>query len=263
MNDYLCHRIIHHFTKKIIMAEQQEVKSKRDLLGERLKTKYPEKDYADDEALFGQIYDDYDEYENTLKQKGEAESRLTNMFSQYPHSARFIADMASGVNPWVGMVEQLGMDGITDIFDNPEYKEELAKAQEKYVERMAKSKELEDEYNVNMGGTLEMLREVQSEMNLGDEQIDQAVDLLMGIGNDAIVGKISRESFLMALKAINHDADMENARTEGALDGRNAKIVEQLHKPKPTDGVPMLAGSNNAPVTKSNKNSIFDLAAQA
>ena len=249
MNDYLCHRIIHHFTKKIIMAEQQEVKSKRDLLGERLKTKYPEKDYADDEALFGQIYDDYDEYENTLKQKGEAESRLTNMFSQYPHSARFIADMASGVTPWVGMVEQLGIDGITDIFDNPE--------------RMAKSKELEDEYNVNMGGTLEMLREVQSEMNLGDEQIDQAVDLLMGIGNDAIVGKISRESFLMALKAINHDADMENARTEGALDGRNAKIVEQLHKPKPTDGVPMLAGSNNAPVTKPNKNSIFDLAAQA
>ncbi len=245
------------------MAEQQEVKSKRDLVGERLKTKYPEKEYADDEALFGQINDDYDEYENTLKQKTAAEDRLTDMFSKYPHSARFIADMAGGVNPWVGMVEQLGIDGITDIFDNPEYKEELAKAQEEYIKRMTKGKELEDEYQANMGGTLDMLRQVQSEMNLGDEQVDAAVDLLMGIGNDAIVGKITRESFLMALNAINHDADVENARAEGAIDGRNTKIVEQLHKPKPSDGVPILAGSNNTPAKKPSGNSIFDLAAQA
>lgn len=245
------------------MAEPQEVKSKRDLLGERLKTKYPDREYADDEALFGQINDDYDEYENTLKEKSEAEDKLTQMFSQYPHSARFISDMANGTNPWVAMVEQLGMDGITDIFENPNYKDELAKAQEEYVSRLTKANDLEEEYKTNIQASLEMMKQAQEELGLSDELLDQAVDWLMGIANDAIIGKFTRESLDMALKAINHDADMENARAEGAVEGRNTKIEEKLRKPKSSDGAPMLAGTNNAPARKAPRNSIFDLASEA
>ena len=48
------------------MAEEKQVKSRRDQFGERLKKKYPDREYADDEALFGQINDDYDEYDNKL-----------------------------------------------------------------------------------------------------------------------------------------------------------------------------------------------------
>lgn len=246
------------------MAEPQKVKSKRDLVGERLRTKHPDREYADDEALFGQINDDYDEYENTLKEKTDAENKLTNMFSQYPHSARFISDMASGVNPWVAMVEQLGMDGITDIFENPKYKEELAKAQEEHVKRLTKANDLEKEYQTNLTASLEMLRQAQEEQGLTDEQIDQAVDLLMAIANDAIIGKFTRESFDMALKALNHDADIESAREEGAIEGRNTKIEEKLRKPtRSSDGVPMLGGTNNAPARKASQGSIFELASEA
>ncbi len=35
------------------MAEEKQVKSRRDQFGERLKKKYPDREYADDEALFG------------------------------------------------------------------------------------------------------------------------------------------------------------------------------------------------------------------
>lgn len=246
------------------MAEPQNVKSKRDLVGERLKSKYPDREYADDEALFGQINDDYDEYENTLRQKTENENKLTNMFSEYPHSARFISDMANGTNPWVAMVEQLGMDGITDIFENPKYKEELAKAQEEHVKRLAKETDLEKEYDTNITASLKMFQDAQTELGLSNEQIDKAVDLLMGIANDAIVGKFSRESLDMALKAINHDADMESAREEGVVAGRNTKIEEKLRKPnKSSDGVPMLGGTNNAPARKASRDSIFELASEA
>lgn len=242
------------------MAEKQETKSKRDIIGERLKKKYPDREYADDEALFGQINDDYDEYENTLKSKTEAEDRLTEMFSKYPHSSRFISDMANGVNPWVAIVEQLGMEGITDIFENPAYKEELAKAQEQYIERLTRGKDLEKEYNTNLEGSLKMLQEFQEETGLTDEQIDTAVDFLMGIANDAIVGKFSRESMEMALKAINHDADIAIANEEGEIRGKNAKVEAKLRKPKRSDGTPTLAGANNAPAPSRQKGSIFDIA---
>lgn len=245
------------------MAETEEVKSKRDQFGARLKAKYPEREWADDEALFGQINDDYDEYENTLKEKNESEDRLANMFTQYPQAARFVTDMANGTNPWVAMVEELGMDGITDIFENPEYKEELAKAQEEHVKRLTKAQDLEKEYAANITASLEMLKQVQEEKGLSDEQVDQAVDLLMGVSNDAIVGKFSRESLDMALKALNFDAEVEKAREEGTIAGRNAKIEEKLKKSKSSDGVPMLGGSNNAPARRQKSNSIFDLASQA
>ena len=35
------------------MAVSEQVKSKREQVGERLKAKYPDREYADDEALFG------------------------------------------------------------------------------------------------------------------------------------------------------------------------------------------------------------------
>jgi hypothetical protein len=243
------------------MAEQQEVKSKRDLVGSRLKEKYPEKEYADDEALFGQINDDYDDYDKRLKGYQENEKKLTGMFNRYPHSARFISDMANGKNPWVSMVEQLGIDGITDVFENPEYKEELAKAQESYMERMTKNDELEKQYKDNLAQTLKMLSAEQEKRGLSDEQVDQAVDLLMAIANDGIVGKVTAESFDMALKAIGHDVDVEAARSEGEIGGRNAKITEKLRKSKSGDGVPMVAGGNNTP--KAQTSSIFDLADEA
>ena len=63
------------------MTESQTVKSKRAQVSDRLQKKYPDREWADDEALFGQINDDYDEYENTLKEKTAAEERLGGMFS--------------------------------------------------------------------------------------------------------------------------------------------------------------------------------------
>ena len=47
--------------------DNQAVKSRRDSFSERLQSKYPDREFADDEALFGQISDDYDEYDDALQ----------------------------------------------------------------------------------------------------------------------------------------------------------------------------------------------------
>ena len=48
------------------MPNNTEVKSNRERYTERLKAKYPDREFADDEALFGQINDDYDGYDKEL-----------------------------------------------------------------------------------------------------------------------------------------------------------------------------------------------------
>ena len=247
------------------MAENQiptpPAKGKRDQFGERLKKKYPDRDYADDEALFGQINDDYDDYDNQLNQYKERESRLTDLLAKDPRSAQFITDMAKGNDPWLAVIERLGIDGVTDLMNDPGKQAAYAEANKKYVERLAKEKSLEDEYERNFAESMNLLEQIQQERGLGDETIDAAMELVIRIANEAILGKFTAGTIDMALNAVNHDADVQNARTEGTVAGRNAKIDEKLRKPKTGDGTPNLAGSNNAPTRQGKKAmNIFDYA---
>lgn len=238
----------------------QPAKSKRDLFGERLKKKYPDSEYADDEALFGQINDDYDEYDSQLGQYKDRENRLTEMFEKDPRSAQFLTDMAKGNDPWLAVIERLGIDGVTDLMNDPSKQEEYAEANKKFIERVAKEKSLKEEYERNLAESLQLLEKIQTERQLGDETVDAAMELITRMANEAIVGKFTEETINMALKAVNHDADMTNARSEGEVAGRNAKIDEKLRKPKAGDGTPNLAGSNNVPRQRRRAQSIFDVA---
>lgn len=250
------------------MAETEQIKgqtkSRRDQFGERLKKKYPDREYADDEALFGQINDDYDEYDNQLNGYKERESKLTDMLVKDPHSAQFITDMAQGKDPWVSLINRIGIDGVKEILEDPEKMDEFAASNKEYVERMAKQKGLEEEWEKNMREkTLPMLEQKKSELGLTDEQIDAAADLIKEITNDAVIGIIKPETIDMMLKAINHDADMETASAEGEIRGKNARAEAALRKPKRGDGTPTLGGANNAPAPARSKGSIFDIADEA
>lgn len=245
------------------MAENQEAKSRREQFSERLKKKHPDREYVDEDALFGQISDDYDNYDNQLGQYKERESRLTDMFSKNRSSAQFITDMANGKDPWLAVIERLGIDGVTDLINDPAKQAEYAEANKKYVERLAKEKSLEEEYQKNFSESMDLLEKMQQERGLGDETVDAAMDLIMRITNEAIVGKFTEETINMALNAVTHDADMSNARAEGIVAGRNAKIDEKLRKPQGGDNMPNLAGSNNAPTRKNQSRSMFDLADEA
>lgn len=242
------------------MDEEKQVKSRRDQLGERLKKKYPDREYTDDEALFGQINDDYDEYESQLSGYKERESKLTDMFTRDPQSAQFITDMAQGKDPWASLINRIGIDGVKEMLDDPAKMEEFSKSNKEYVDRMAKQKGLEEEWEKNMKTTLAMLEQKQQKLGLTDEQIDQAADLIKEITNDAVIGIIKPETIDIVLKAINHDADIAAASEEGEIRGKNAKAEAKLRKPNRGDGTPTLAGANNAPAPSRLKGSIFDIA---
>lgn len=247
------------------MAENQapepSTKSKREQFSERLKKKYPDREYADDEALFGQIDEDYANYDDQINQYKEREGRITDLFSRDPRSAHFITEMAKGNDPWLGVIERLGIDGVTDLLNDPSKREQYAEENKKYLERIAKEKELEEEYYRNFTETCNVLEKIQQERGLSDEMIDEAYEVIKRITNEAVVGKVTEETMLMALNAINHDADVANARNEGTIAGRNTKIEEKLRKPKTGDGTPNLAGSNNAPTSQKRRPmNIFDYA---
>lgn len=226
------------------MPKNTEVKSNRDRYMERLKTKYPDKEFADDEALFGQTNDDYDSYDNELSGYREREKALSDLFASNPRSAAFLTDWRKGEDPIIGMVRKFG-DDFKAALEDPEKQEALAAANKEFAERIAQEKEYEGEYQKNLNETLTTLETMQQEEGLSDEDIDSAMDFLVGIVRDGIMGKFTRESVAMALKAIRHDSDVEQADHEGEVRGRNTKIEEKLRKGSKNDGTANLGSKNS------------------
>lgn len=225
------------------MPTTTEVKSNREKYTERLKAKYPDKEFADDEALFGQINEDYDGYDKELGGYREREKAMSDLFASNPRSAAFLTDWRKGEDPIVGLVRKFG-DDFKAALEDPEKTEALAEANKEYAERIAQETEYEEQYQKNIAETLSTLEQMQTEENLSDDDIDKAMDFLMLVIRDGLLGKFTADTIRMALKAINHDADVEEASHEGEVKGRNTKIEEKLRKGSKTDGTADLAGKN-------------------
>ena len=208
-----------------------------------MKAKYPDKEFADDEAIFGQINEDYDGYDKELSTYKEREKKLSDLFASNPRSAAFLTDWRNGEDPLVGLIRKFG-DDFKAALDDPEKQEALAAANKEYAERIAKEGEYEEQYQKNISATYDTIEQVQKEDGLTDEEIDQAMGFLIGIMKDGLLGKFTSESIRMAVKAIRHDSDVEAANHEGEIKGRNSKIQERLRKGERSDGTANLAGRN-------------------
>ena len=241
-------------------TENEKVKTKRELLAERLKKRYPDKDFSDDEMFFGQISDDFDESDRDLAGYREREKAFSDMFTSDPRSAQFVTDWRAGEDPEVGLIRRHGKDNILEAINDPDKLEKIAEANKEYVSRVAKQKELEDMYQANIAESIKAIEAMPQTNGITDEDIDKAMEFLLGIIRDGIIGKFSPDSIMMALNAINHDADVETANQEGLIQGKNTKVEEKLRKPRSGDGTTPLGSANNTRRPGNAAQSIFDVA---
>lgn len=228
------------------MAENSKDKSKRELLLERMKGKYPDMDFSDEEVLSGRINDDYDKYDKDLGELEDLRARekeIYDLYSKDPRAGVFLSNWAKGGDPAVELTRIYG-DDFMEALQDPEKQEALAEANKEFAKRVAKEKGYEEEYNKNLNETLSTLDKMQQEQGLSDEDIDQAMEFLVGVMKDGVLGKFSPESIKMALNATKHDQDVEAAAQEAEVRGRNAKIETKLRHLKSGDGIVPFSGGS-------------------
>lgn len=243
------------------MEAVQTPKANRELYIERLKAKHPDRKYPDDEALFGQAGEDYDAYEQELNGYREREGKFTNMLNRNPSSAQFIADMAKGDDPWIAVIKRVGSDGIVELINDPEKQAAYEEANKEYAKRVAEERDLEEAYSANMKESLKVREEMDAKY--GEETVDTALAVIDQMCKDAIMGKVTKDAIEMAIKIVNHDADMANARVEGEVAGRNTKIEERMRHRESGDGMPQMGGANAPQRPMNRPQNIFDVAAGA
>lgn len=221
---------------------EEPKRSNREKIVERYKNKYPDREFADDEQLFEQVNGDYDAYDKEIGEYKTREKTLQDLFRTDPRSARLFINWSNGGNPTTELVRQFGADIVASLND-PDKQEEIAAANQEFVERAAKSKALEEKYPDNLAKSLEACDKMQKEKGYSDEQIDKAFELIERIMLDAVAGNFEPAYIEMAIKAIDYDNDVAAASESGEIRGRNAKIEEQMEKSRKGDGIPYGGGN--------------------
>lgn len=234
----------------------QTPKTKRELALERMRAKYPEENFDDEEVLFERINGDYDDYDAQIKERDATidkykkdEQTLSDMFMSDPKAAQFMSSWRNGEDPRIALIREFG-DDIRDVLDDPKRQQEIAEANKEFAAKVAKNKELEKEYQSNLEQSLAYLDKLHDEDGVSDEEIDAIMTFIMTIVRDGMMGKFSPETIELAKKAVNYDNDVANAGEEGIIKGRNEKIEEKLRKRRQGDGVATLGGNGGAPEPK-------------
>lgn len=209
----------------------------RDKFNARMKKRNPDKEFADDEELFGQIDADYE----SAEENASTIDALNGMLLDDPRSGQFLANWKEKGDPLMALIEEYGEDIVKGMQD-PEKKEEIAKANQKYLDKIASDKELDDLISKNFDASQKVVDDKKAEV--GEDVVNQALEYIKGLYVDMLTGVIKPETIDMAVKAITHDTDVEQASAEGEVRGRNANISSKVKKAKAGDGIPNIGGGS-------------------
>lgn len=226
------------------MPEDITKKSSRDTFMERMKTRHPDTEYADDDALFNQIGADYDELDGKAKRFDEMNKTFTNLIVKHPNSARFMSawERSEDGDPIPEFVRMYG-ETFADALKDPKELEKIAQINKERAEDVAKEAEYDKMYKENVVKSKANFKNVFERLGVtSEEEKEMVYGLLQKIVNDAILGSFEEEIIESAVKAVRHDGDVNNAKTEGVVKGRNAKIVEKERKSKKGDGISAMPG---------------------
>ncbi len=225
--------------------------SRRDLLVERLKKKQPDKNFDNDDDLYDQVGADYDDYEGQINGYREREQKMADAYTKNPLGAYAMTSWMDTGEPFSAIIELFG-DDLQDILSSEDKPAKIAEVMKQKLEKLAKEKEYEEEYKKNMEETLSMFADRQK-AGLNDEDKEKAVQWLVEMAQNVVMGKFTPEMLDMAQKALGYDADMQQASEEGEIRGRNAQIANKLKKADKGDGMPALDSTRGPAASKPRK----------
>lgn len=229
-------------------TENQPVKSKKEMFLERLKTAKPDLNYDDEEELYGTANDYIGSQEEYKIKREETDKNISDRFNSDPRFAKFfLGSIQPGSNPLQELLRVYGED-IRQYLDDPDNSDELSKAQQEYMEKIAKGKELEETYTKNLDASLARLDEYQASKGLKDEQVDEVINALVADAENIMMGIFTPELIEGKLKSMNYDQDVAVAKETGMIDGANKKIDEYKKTTKANPDVPPMLASKRGGV---------------
>ncbi len=214
----------------------------------RYREMYPELDMENEDAFYESANANLDELESYRKHNND----LIGTFNNNKAFASMLMAAKNGEDPYEWMASNLGAD-ISELLSDPEYAKKISEAAKKFNDSQAKGEASRKEYEANVQNTLAELQKIQQETGWDNEKCYNLASKVYDIIDQGTKGLITAETFRMVMNGMNYDDDVKNARSEGEVAGRNAKISEQLKKEQKPEGIPPSIGTAKGQASAKNQ----------
>lgn len=213
-------------------ADNKQVKSGRERLLERAQARFPDRTFTRPEGQDGQdvqiadldeaINEAMDADASQIAESTSKNEQLAKLLYGDPRAADFLNLWIETGDPRSALVEVFG-DELAELATE-EGRGKFQTQLESYRERVRKSKELEDEEDRNWDGFLERLDNWGNERNLSNDDKAAIAVRLIDIKQKGNVNMYDEDDFNTVWRGIHYEGDVEAARNEGLIAGRNERI---------------------------------------
>lgn len=237
------------------MAENpQSTKSHRDKVRERVGANRPDLNMDDEEAVYGAISEDYDNYDNIQKENEgyrKREQDFADFITSGEHNGEYWEGLANGKDLFEIAVGIHGRESLLEYLQSDEAIKKYEAADNAYKEKIAKNKELEEAASKNLAETDEKINKAIADGLFTEDEATKAIEGLLDIADAVKLNICEPEWIAMWLKAQAYDNDVESARKEGREEGVNEGIDKQMRSRREKRGgngpsMPVGAGGANA-----------------
>ena len=203
-------------------ASQPAERPNRDAYAKMFAEDYPDVDFEDKEARYGKMVEDRKNY-RSLSDSGR---KLSAQMNKHRWIAAMFQDLANdeegALDPFTWMAQN-GID-VQRAVEDEDYRKQINQYLSEWQKKQEEGEAVEQQREENLKASGEALSQLSSELKLSDEQCDR---LWQHIFQEVIVpgwfGEVSKETWQMALHAMNYDSDMANARETAAMQARAEK----------------------------------------
>lgn len=212
----------------------------------KLKERKPQLDWDNDPEAPYTAFDDYDnEVSGKLSKFEQSDQKMKDIFLNNPDMAVVFSDVANGENPALALVKHFGEEALS-AKDDPETADKFVQAQQDYLDKMSKSKSIEEEQIANMDASIETLKAFAAEKGMEEKEAAEFSDGLFQLADDIFMCRFTSEMLEKLYLGIHHDEDVKDAAEMGEIEGKNKKIRTES-KNSLGDGLPVVPST--APTT--------------
>jgi len=217
----------------------------------RIKSAYPDDEFADDEAYFQKASEQLDNLEQYRNNNMEANKALMEIFNAEPAIAELLKDMIEGASFREALARHFSPDELVPAEGDPDREgwKKNAEARSKMLadnELANKKKAENDEF------TAKEIADFAKDNKIDPDKAEEVLGRIGEILDEAYSGRISRNLLNVIYKGFNSEEDIKNAAEAARIAGRNEKIVAEKDKKPKGDGQPILGstGKTETPVKK-------------
>lgn len=239
------------------LVETPEVGMKRHPLYDRMQSSYPDRDYsAGDDEYLNAANDHITNLEDYKTRNDEAVNKIVQAIESEPALGALIRDVMKGASLREAIARNVDIEGLTAMEGDPDY-DGWSKAKQERMDRMKADQEYTNKLNTNREASMKEIEAFAQDENIPMEEAAKVLEEANSMLTDIYQGNITRKYLKILRDGIMAQADIEAARTEGEIAGKNAQIEEKIKKTKTGmgDGMPDLVGAATEPAAASQKQS--------